>query len=165
VELPGHLLADIRKDFPGLDDARVVHEFIRRMIGLLIEDVVTETGRRVTALAPRSADDVRAAASAPVGFSSAVTGAERLIKDFLETRMYRHARIKRVMNDAADLVRALFRRYIQHPGDLPAEWSMGLAPLGEPARARRIADFIAGMTDRYALAEHARLFDSTPELR
>ena len=79
--------------------------------------------------------------------------------------MYRHARIKRVMNDAADLVRALFRRYIEHPGDLPAEWSMGLASLDEPARARRIADFIAGMTDRYALAEHARLFDSTPELR
>jgi dGTPase len=79
--------------------------------------------------------------------------------------MYRHARIKRVMNDAADLVRALFRHYVEHPGDLPAEWSMGLVPLGEPARARRIADFIAGMTDRYALAEHARLFDSTPELR
>ena len=59
VELPGHILAEIRKSFPGLDDARVVHEFIRRMIGLLIEDVVAETGRRVTALAPRSADDVR----------------------------------------------------------------------------------------------------------
>jgi dGTPase len=165
VELPGQILAEIRKAFPGLDDARVVHEFIRRMIGLLIEDVVAETGRRVAALAPRSADDVRAAPSALVGFSSAVAGAERLIKDFLETRMYRHARIKRVMNDAADLVRALFRRYIEHLGDLPAEWSMGLASLDEPARARRIADFIAGMTDRYALAEHARLFDSTPELR
>jgi dGTPase len=165
VELPGQILAEIRKAFPGLDDARVVHEFIRRMIGLLIEDVVAETGRRVAALAPRSADDVRAAPSALVGFSSAVAGAERLIKDFLETRMYRHARIKRVMNDAADLVRALFRHYVELPGDLPAEWSMGLASLDEPARARRIADFIAGMTDRYALAEHARLFDSTPELR
>jgi dGTPase len=165
VELPGHILADIRKDFPGLDDARVVHEFIRRLIGLLIEDVVAETGRRVAALAPRSADDVRAAPSALVGFSSAVAGAERLVKGFLEMGMYRHARIKRVMNDAADLVRTLFRHYIEQPGDLPAEWSMGLSSLGEPARARRIADFIAGMTDRYALAEHARLFDSTPELR
>src|SRR4029077_606139 len=63
VELPGQILAEIRKAFPGLDDARVVHEFIRRMIGLLIEDVVAETGRRVTALALRSADDVRAAPS------------------------------------------------------------------------------------------------------
>ena len=165
VELPGRILADIRKDFPGLDDARIVHEFIRRMIGLLTEDVVAESGRRVAALAPRSADDVRAAPSALVGFSSALAEAERLIKGFLEARMYRHARINRVMNDAADLVRTLFRHYLEHPGELPAEWSMGLASLDEPARARRIADFIAGMTDRYALAEHARLFDSTPELR
>jgi len=90
VELPGRILADIRTDFPGLDDARVVHEFIRRLIGLLIEDVVAESGRRVAALAPHSADDVRAAPSALVGFSSALAGAERLIKAFLEARMYRH---------------------------------------------------------------------------
>jgi dGTPase len=142
-----------------------VHEFIRRLIGLLIEDVVAESGRRVAALAPRSADDVRAAPAALVGFSSALAGAERLIKGFLEARMYRHERIKRVMDEAANVVRALFRHYTDHPADLPAEWSMGLATLDEPAKARRIADFIAGMTDRYALAEHARLFDSTPELR
>jgi dGTPase len=165
VELPGRILADIRKDFPGLDDARVVHEFIRRLIGLLIEDVVAESGHRIAALAPRSADDVRAAPVGLVGFSSALAEAERLIKGFLEARMYRHERIKRVMNEAASVVRALFRRYTDHPGDLPAEWSMGLTSLDEPAKARRIADFIAGMTDRYALAEHARLFDSTPELR
>jgi dGTPase len=165
VELPGRILADIRTDFPGLDDAHVVHEFIRRLIGLLTEDVVGESGRRIAVLAPRSADDVRVAPSALVGFSSALAEAERLIKGFLEARMYRHERIKRVMNDAADLVRALFRHYMDHPGDLPAEWSIGLASLDESARARRIADFIAGMTDRYALAEHARLFDSTPELR
>jgi len=165
VELPGKIVADIRADFPGLDDARVVHEFIRRLIGLLIEDVVAESGRRVAALAPHSADDVRAAPSALVGFSPAVAEAERLIKAFLEARMYRHERIKRVMNEAANVVRALFRQYAEHPGDLPAEWSLGLASLDAPARTRRIADFIAGMTDRYALAEHARLFDSTPELR
>jgi dGTPase len=87
------------------------------------------------------------------------------MKGFLETRMYRHERVKRVMNEAAGVVRALFMRYSAHPDDLPAEWSVGLAGLGEAARARRIADFIAGMTDRYALAEHGRLFDSTPELR
>jgi dGTPase len=165
VELPGKIVADIRADFPGLDDARLVHEFIRRLIGLFIEDVVAESGRRVAALAPRSAEDVRSAPSALVGFSPAVAEAERRIKAFLETRMYRHARIKQVMDEAANLVRALFRRYTEHPGDLPAEWSLGIASLDAAARARRIADFIAGMTDRYALAEHARLFDSTPELR
>ena len=79
--------------------------------------------------------------------------------------MYRHARVLRVMNEAAGVVRDLFGRYTAHPGDLPAEWREGLANADETARARRIADFIAGMTDRFALAEHARLFDSTPELR
>jgi len=165
VELPGKIIAEIRSDFPGLDDARVVHEFIRRLIGLLIEDVIAQTGRRVAALAPRSADDVRLAPSALIAFSPAIAEAERVIKSFLETRMYRHERIKRIMNEAADLVRELFRHYSEHPCDLPAEWSVGLPALDQPARARRIADFIAGMTDRYALAEHARLFDSTPELR
>jgi dGTPase len=79
--------------------------------------------------------------------------------------MYRHARVMRVMDEAADVVRDLFARYSAHPADLPAEWKDGLATLDEASRIRRIADFIAGMTDRYALAEHARLFDSTPELR
>jgi dGTPase len=70
-----------------------------------------------------------------------------------------------VMDQAAGVVKDLFVRYRADREALPAEWREGLADAGEPARARRIADFIAGMTDRYALAEHARLFDSTPELR
>jgi dGTPase len=165
VALPGEIIAGIRATFPDLDDARIVHEFIRRLIGLLIEDVVTETRRRLAALAPRSADDVRGAPAAVVAFSPAIAEAERRIKSFLETRMYRHARIRRVMNEAANVVRELFLRYSAHPDDLPAEWSAGLGALDDAGRARRIADFIAGMTDRYALAEHTRLFDSTPELR
>jgi dGTPase len=165
VALPGKIIADIRAAFPELDPGRVVHEFIRRLIGLLIEDVVTETGRRLAALKPRSADEVRRAPAAVVGFSAAVAEAERRIKDFLEARMYRHARVQSVMNKAARVVRELFARYSAHAEDLPAEWSEGLAGLNAADRARRIADFIAGMTDRYALAEHARLFDSTPELR
>ncbi len=165
VALPGEIIADIRATFPRLDAGRVVHEFIRRLIGLLIEDVIAETGRRLTALAPRSADDVRRASSGIAGFSPAVAEAERAIKDFLERRMYRHARVQRVMNEAAGVVSDLFARYSTRAGDLPAEWGEGLAGADEATRARRIADFIAGMTDRYALAEHARLFDSTPELR
>ena len=165
VVLPGTIIAGIRKAYPGLEAGRVVHEFVRRLIGLLIEDVVAETERRLAALAPRSADDVRQAPSAVVGFSPAIAEDERLIKNFLETRMYRHDLVKRVMSEAADVVRDLFARYSAEPGVLPAEWTIGFAGLDEASRARRIADFIAGMTDRYALAEHARLFDSTPELR
>jgi dGTPase len=165
VALPGRIIRDMRAAYPALDAARLVHEFVRRLIGLLIEDVVAETGRRLGALAPHSADDVRHAPSGVPGFSPAVAEADGAIKDFLETRMYRHARVMRVMDDAAQVVRELFARYSQRAGALPAEWSEGLADTDEGGRARRIADFIAGMTDRYALAEHARLFDSTPELR
>jgi dGTPase len=79
--------------------------------------------------------------------------------------MYRHARIMRIMGDAEAVVCALFARYVEKPHDLPAEWAQIAEAGDDAARLRRIADFIAGMTDRYALGEHARLFDSTPELR
>jgi dGTPase len=165
VALPGRIVRDVRAAFPDLDDHRLVHELIRRLIGFLIDDVVAETGRRLAALAPRSADDVRRASSPVAGFSSAVGEADGAIKSFLKKHMYRHARVMRVMDQAAGVVSDLFARYSRHPADLPAEWTGGLAGLDEAARARHIADFIAGMTDRFALAEHGRLFDSTPDLR
>jgi dGTPase len=141
-----------------------VHEFIRRLIGLLIEDVVAETGNRIVRLAPSSADAVRRAASPVAGFSAAIGAADGAIKAFLKSRMYRHARVMHVMDQAAGVVRNLFARYSARPDDLPGEWREGLAGADEAARARRIADFIAGMTDRYALAEHQRLFDWIPQL-
>ncbi len=165
VPLPGELVGGIRADYPALDEARLVHELIRRMIGLLIDDVVAETRRRLMALAPQSADEVRAQSSPVAGFSIAMGEADGAIKSFLKARMYRHPRVMRVMDDAASVLRDLFARYSAHPGDLPEEWREGLTGADEAKRARRIADFIAGMTDRFALAEHARLFDSTPELR
>src|SRR5271169_5015281 len=125
VALPGTIIAGIRKAYSGLEPGRLVHEFVRRLIGLLIEDVVAETGRRLAALAPATADDVRQAPSAVVGFSPAIAEAERLIKGFLETRMYRHERVKRVMDEASGVLRELFARYSAHPGDLPAEWTTG----------------------------------------
>jgi dGTPase len=143
----------------------LVHEFIRRLIGQLIEDVVAETGRRLAALGPGSPDDLRRAPSGVSGFSPAIAEADRAIKDFLERRMYRHVRVRRVMDDAAQVVRELFARYSRCADALPPEWREGLSDLDKPERERRVADFIAGMTDRYALAEHGRLFDSTPELR
>ena len=165
VPLPARIVAAIRETHPSLDHDRLVHELIRQLIGLLIDDVVSESASRLTALKPRSADDVRAA-GAPVGaFSREVGEEDGAIKSFLKPRMYRHPRVMKVMDQAAEVVRDLFARYSARPHDLPAEWSEGLAGLDEAVRARHIADFIAGMTDRYALAEHARLFDSTPELR
>jgi dGTPase len=165
VALPGRIIGEVRAAHPGLDAGRQVHELIRRLIGLLIEDVIAETSRKLAALAPNSADEVRQAKTSVAGFSPATAEADRAIKSFLKVRMYRHARVMHVMDQAAGVVRDLFARYSTHPGELPAEWSQGLDRLEEAARARRIADFIAGMTDRFALAEHQRLFDTTPELR
>jgi dGTPase len=165
LPVPGRIIGEIRAAYPGLDHSRLVHELVRQLIGLLIDDVTAETGRRIEALAPRSADDVRLASSPVAGFSPAMAEADNAIKSFLWTRVYRHERVMRVMDQAAGVVRDLFARYVAQPADLPAEWSGGLTGLDEASRSRRIADFIAGMTDRYALAEHARLFDSTPELR
>ena len=165
VALPGKIISQIRRAYPKLDAARLVHEFIRRLIGLLIEDVTGETRRRLDTLAARSVEEVRSASSPVAAFSPAIGEADRAIKAFLKTRMYRHGRVMHVMNQAAGVVRDLFARYCERPGDLPAEWREGLAKADDAGHARRIADFIAGMTDRYALAEHARLFDSTPELR
>jgi dGTPase len=164
VPLVGRILADIRARYPELEMPRVVHELVRRLIAQMIEEVTAESGRRLAALAPRSADDVRQAGAAVIAFSSAMAEADRAIKGFLYPRMYRHARIMRVMGEAEAVVRDLFAHYATHEADMPAEWqSSGAAE--EAGHERRIADFIAGMTDRYALGEHARLFKTTPDLR
>jgi dGTPase len=165
VVLIGDILAEIRAQSPGLDASRLVHELMRRLITRMIEDVIAETGRRLRALAPRSADDVRHAEEAVGAFSAAMAEADRAIKGFLYPRMYRHPRVMRIMGDAERVVCDLFDRYAAKPDDVPAEWVQGGEGGDEPARLRRIVDFIAGMTDRYALVEHGRLFASTPELR
>ena len=165
VPLLGDILGAIRQQYPGLEASRMAHELVRRLITQMIEDVIAETDARLRALAPRSADDVRHAAH-PVGaFSPAMAEADRAIKGFLYPRMYRHDRIMRIMGDAEGLVCALFARYLDRPDDMPAEWAQVVDGGDAAARSRHIADFVAGMTDRYALMEHARLFDSTPELR
>jgi dGTPase len=165
VPLIGDLVQRIRSEHPRVDSGHLAHELVRRLITRMIEDVIAETGERLLTLAPRSADDVRHAAAPVVGFSPPMAEADRAIKGFLYPRMYRHARIMRIMGDAEAVVCALFARYVEKPHDLPAEWAQIAEAGDDAARLRRIADFIAGMTDRYALGEHARLFDSTPELR
>jgi dGTPase len=165
VSLARELIGQIRKAHARLDAGRLVHELVRRLITRMIEDVIAETGTRLAALAPRSVADVRAA-QGPVGaFSAAMAEADRAIKGFLYPRMYRHSRIARIMTEAEQVVCDLFERYAANPDEMPPEWFERAAACDDAGRLREIADFIAGMTDRYALIEHARLFDATPELR
>jgi dGTPase len=165
VPLIGEILIEISGRFPDLDPPRRGHEVVRRLITRLIEDVITETRHRIRTLAPQTSADIRASVGPLVGFSTPMTQADAGIKGFLYPRMYRHPRINRIMSDAEGVLRDLFGHYVSTPADLPAEWSEGLAENDEQSRMRQIADYIAGMTDRYALIEHARLFKSTPELR
>jgi dGTPase len=165
VPVIGGLIREVRDQYPGIDPARLTHEVVRRLIGRLIDDVVSESLRRFGTVAPTSSDEVRAAGAAIVGFSSMMAATDRAIKEFLWTNMYRHPRVAHVMNNAEEVVRNLFARFFVQPHDMPPEWVQGLHGAEAPARARHVADFIAGMTDRFALTEHARLFDSTPELR
>jgi dGTPase len=165
VDLVRDIRLEIRAAYPVLDAGRAAHELVRRLITRLIEDVIAEAGHRLRVLAPRRAADVRLAGGPAVGFSAVMAAADRAIKGFLRERMYRHARIQRIMDEAEDVIRDLFARYIAAPADLPVEWAQSADADEEPGRLRRVADFIAGMTDRYALVEHARLFEVTPELR
>ncbi|HEX2656458.1 MAG TPA: deoxyguanosinetriphosphate triphosphohydrolase [Xanthobacteraceae bacterium] len=158
------VLAAIRSAYPNLDDARTVHELVRRLIALMIEDVIQESDRRFQAAGPSNADDVRRAQAPFVVFSPAMVKTDQDIKTFLFAHMYRHERVMNIMADAQTVVRELFNHYMVHPDDMPGEWAQDLGAGDAVARSRRIADFIAGMTDRYALIEHSRHFDSTPEL-
>lgn len=165
LPLVGPILAEIRATWPGLDRTRIFHELGRRMITVLIGDVVAESRRRIKEAAPRDADAIRRLGHAVVGFPAETAAAERAIKAFLFPRMYRHPRVMEAMDAAGAVVRDLFARYMADTVALPEEWRASVEGRGEAARARRIADFLAGQTDRYALAEHARLFDRAPELR
>jgi dGTPase len=166
MPLTAEMIAEIAKHYPTLDDIRRGAELVRELISHLIGAVVAEAARRLDAAQPKSVEDVRNHGEVLIAFSEGVAQAEAGIKAFLKQRMYRHPRVMRVMGDAEAIVFDLFARYQRTPGDLPPEW---LPHDGgsetETERARRIGNFIAGMTDRFALTEHQRLFDSTPDLR
>ena len=165
MPLTAEIIADIDKHYPGLDDIRRGAELVRELISHLISAVFSEASRRLEAARPQFPQDVRHHHAALVAFPPAVAEEEAAIKAFLKVRMYRAERVMRVMGDAEQIVFDLFARYQRSPGDLPPEWVEGHQRESESERARRIGNFIAGMTDRFALTEHQRLFDSTPDLR
>ena len=165
MPLAAEFIAEIDKHYPGLDDIRRGAELVRELISHFIGAVFSEASRLLEAAKPQSAQDVRHHHAPLVAFPPAVAEEEATIKAFLKVRMYRAERVMRVMRDAEQIVFDLFARYQRSPGDLPPEWVEGHQRESESVRARRIGNFIAGMTDRFALIEHQRLFDSTPDLR
>jgi dGTPase len=165
MPLTADIIAEIDKHYPVLDDDRRGAELVRELISYMINAVMSEAGNRLEAAKPQSAHDVRLYDRPLVAFSPAVAQEEAAIKAFLKQRMYCHKRVMRVMGEAEQILFDLVARYQETPGDLPAEWVEETERETEGGRARRIGNFIAGMTDRFALMEHQRLFDSTPDLR
>ncbi len=170
VAFVGDIVREIEIKHPGLERGRRIHEVGRRLITRFVEDAITESARRLVAAAPRSAADVRAQTQQMVAFSPAMVAADQAIKKFLFPRMYRHPHIVKIRNEALGVVRRLFEAFLANPRAMPAEWGQAAENMMQKGAsqsqvAHHICDYIAGMTDRFALAEHRRLFDEAPELR
>lgn len=165
VPIAGRLLAEVDAAYPGVQGPRRLYEVNRRLITAMINDAVADSCARLEALRPTSADAVRHAGHAVVGFSDSMHAELDELRAFLFTRVYRHERVVHIMGDAEGVIADLFSRCAEDVDALPAEWRDQAPAQGTREYARLIADFIAGMTDRYALAEHRRLFDATPDLR
>ncbi|CDX58690.1 Deoxyguanosinetriphosphate triphosphohydrolase-like protein 1 [Mesorhizobium plurifarium] len=164
VGLPGSILKSVRARYPQLDDVRTGHELMRRQITLMVEDVIASTAGNIERLKPDSADAVRTAGETLVTFSTGMAAAEKELKAFLYKHLYRHPEVMRVRADAERIVRELFDVYFADPRAMPDGWREGLDRAEDRIKARSVADFLAGMTDTYALKEHRRLFDHTPDL-
>ena len=159
LPLVGPLLAEISGRYPDLEHSRLIHETIRRMIDTMVTDLLRETGRRIAEHQPDSAAAVRHLGQPLVAFSEEMRENDRALRVFLFQRMYRHYKVNRMTAKAKRVVRELFEQYLDRPDCLPQEWRAAAEAVEGSERARLVADYIAGMTDRYALHEHAKIFD------
>ena len=160
VPLVGPIFRSLCSRYPALEEPRLIHEAIRRVIDQMVGDLVAETRARLADCGARSAADIRALHEAVAAFSPAMRQNDQALKGFLFERMYRHYRVNRMSSKARRVVRDLFGLYLAEPECLPGEWRKLAAGPGDQQTARVAADYLAGMTDRFALDEHHRLFDT-----
>ena len=160
------LMSEVRDRYPGLEASRFTHEITRRQITRMVEDVISVAQERIRTLKPASAADIRHADQTIATFSPEMAETDRQIKRLLFSRIYRHPEIMRIRANAAQIVTDLFHAYMRDPKLMLSHyWVDHIAGLNELARARHVGDYLAGMTDTYALSAHGRLFDRTPDLR
>jgi dGTPase len=152
----------IRQRFADVAPERLQAEFVRDQIGLMVNDVIASTRARIADLGIASLEDVRAAGQTIAGFSDGMAAQERQLKAFMYARVYHHPRQLEAAALAREVVAALFAAYGGDPALLPEDWRARL-PDAEPAQSRHIADFLAGMTDRFALTCHRQIFGHAPE--
>lgn len=163
-ELPliAEIVAGVDQAAPGIEPLRRTHELVRRLLTRMIEDVIGETVRRIASAGIATAADVAAHDGALVAFSAPIAAAERALKTMLHRDLYRDPGVLAAREKAARVVEDLFAAYASDPLLLPASWRDPAD--SEARRLRRTSDYIAGMTDRFALGEHRRLVGGTPDL-
>ena len=162
VGLIGPILSQVRAEWPALDNRLVRLEAVRRMIGAMVGDVIDETRRNVERHNIRTPDDVRNMDRALVAFSPQMAADLGNLRLFLTERMYRHWRVNRTRSQARRILADMFQLFMAQPDVLPPEWFARVTEGAEHARARGVCDYIAGMTDRFAIEEHRRLFQLSP---
>ncbi len=169
VPLLSRVIEDVRKAYPGIQQRYLVQEVKRDMIGVMVDDVLTETRKRLEKVQPESPDDIRNAGMQVVAFSEKMHEDVQKLREFLYNRMYRHYTINRIWIKVERIVGDLFEAFHKNYQLLPDNWQRRVQEAGgvddERIRARIVADYIAGMTDRYAIREHERLFDLYWDLR
>jgi dGTPase len=154
VPLVGPVFAEIMRRHPGLESARLIHEAISRLIDLMVTDLIDETRRRLRAAQPKSVADLRRLGRPVVAFSAGMAENDRALKRFLFEHMYRHEKVNQMTARARDVVGDLFDLYMSARAPLPTDWRQLFNERDEVGKARVVADYIAGMTDRFALGEH-----------
>lgn len=147
----------VQNRYANLEQSRLVHESIRRMISQMVADALEESRKRIAASGVVSVSDVRSQKAAVIAFSSTMEGRIKALKNFLMQHMYRHYRVNRMTSKARRVVKDLFHFFMDEPECLPQEWQKLLGPKASRQSAIAIADFIAGMTDRFAMDEWGRV--------
>lgn len=159
VPLVGEVFAEVKKDFPYLERKRMVAEAVRRLIGVWIDDLLLETRARIKRHKPKSAEDVRNLNEPIVAFSDELDVKQRELRAFLYDRMYKHYKVNRMRSQARRILKELFELFNSEPNTLPPPWRMDAEQSTGDRRARLVCDYIAGMTDNFAIDEHRRLFN------
>ena len=160
VSLVGAILGAVAADHPGGGESRRIHETVRRMIGAMVEDVIDASLERLEAAQPADVEAVRLHGAPLIVFSAAMQAHCEALKTFLHERMYRHHKVNRMASKARRTVHELFELFIEEPQCLPEEWRGRCDGPRTRTTARVVADYVAGMTDRFAIHEHRNLFDT-----
>ena len=159
VPLAGPIFAAVEKDHPDIHPSRRIHEAVRRLIGAMVDDLLEETTRRLAEAKAAKPEDIRHLGRPVAAFSGEMQAHDLAVKKFLFDNMYRHDQVNRMTSKARVVVRELFQWLLRDPESMPTDWHRLADGGGTETTARVVADYIAGMTDRFALSEHQRFLD------